>query len=588
MSLRKFLVFISIISFIFLFLTYFVIFNLLKIEIISIEKEKSIIKIKNLENYFQKELTNLYNLTKDWAAWDDAYFFMQNRNSKFVESNITKETFLTLKIDLLLFTDLAGKPVAGGLFDETSKKIYINNDLKNLVRSLIPFVLRKETEGIWKLVFFQNKPFMVVIHPVLKSNDTGPKNGYLLMGKFIKDKELKEVENLFSLVYLKILKTEKNFPQNLKFLKANLEGVLIEKYNFLNEKELKLRVFYPGEKYLFKNFLFKIIFAQIFLLMLFIIILFVIFNHYIIKALTNIIKEINLIKKGKKSFLSSKYDIEEIKELAQVINEYIHKIFLKDKISVTIAEKTENLIILFNKNGEILFKNRNISKYFTYKELRIFVKHLIKMIKENETIYKEVNIKNIWLKFQIIPFSKDLYLFVGWDITKIKAKEEELFKMATRDFLTGLYNRRYFEDLLERIFSASQRGEKFVLLFIDCDDLKKINDTFGHLIGDEVLKTVATAIKLSIRKEDIACRWGGDEFVVILNYCKKEEGLKIAERIIENLEKMPIKIDSKTVQINVSIGMVEIDGSKNINEILNLADTLAYSAKKEGKGKIKY
>ncbi len=587
MRLEKFLLLILFFSFFFIFLTYFFIFDFLKSKFLSIEKNKSIQITQGLENYFKKELENLYNLTKDWAAWDDAYFFMQNRNPNFIKSNITKETYLNLKIDLLLYTDLKGNPVAGGLFNTKNFQIYTNNALKNLINSLLPLASKKKTEGIAKLIFFQDKPFMVVMHPVLKSNDTGPKDGYLLMGKFITIEEINWIKKLFSINNLKILPAKKNYPK-IKILKADLNGIVLEKYRFLNENYIKLYIFYPIEKNVIKIILFRIIFVQLFILAIFGLLLFFIFNHYIIKALKKLIKEIDEIKKKKKSFLSSEYAIQEFKDLTKAINEYIQNIFLKEKICATIAEKTENLILLFDTKKDIFFRNKNIAKYFTPKELNSFIEDLIKWVKEDQAVRKEIQIKTSWFKIQIIPFSKDLYLLVGWDITKTKAKEEEFFRLATRDFLTGLYNRRYFEDILERVYFASQRGEKFILLFIDCDDLKKINDTFGHLIGDEALKNVAKAIKAGIRKEDIACRWGGDEFVVILNHCKKEEGLKIAKRIIEDLQKMPIQINSKIVKINVSIGMVEIDGSKDIHEILNLADKLAYSAKREKKEKIKY
>ena len=126
------------------------------------------------------------------------------------------------------------------------------------------------------------------------------------------------------------------------------------------------------------------------------------------------------------------------------------------------------------------------------------------------------------------------------------------------------------------------------MLFIDCDNLKIVNDTYGHLAGDEVLKTVARIIEENLRKEDIAARWGGDEFVVILNHCNKDCGMKIAQRILENLEKSEININSNKIKTSISIGLVEIDGTKEPNEILNLADKLAYEAKKDGKNKIKY
>lgn len=585
MKLKRLIFLIFLFSFFFLFFTYFFIFHFLKINILSLEKDKSEDVILAIETYFKRELNKLFSLTKDWAAWNDAYLFMQNKNPHFEKSNIIKETFINLNIDLLLYTHLDGTPKAGGLYDKDRNKIYIDNELKKLINSVLPLI--KKNNKISKFIFYKEKPFMLAIYPVLKSDFKGPEVGYLFIGKFVTSEEITNIKNLLQINHLEILKSQSPFPE-IKFLEADLNKIILEKRHFLNEKDLTLRITYPVEKYFIKNALLRIVLIQVFWLLLFGLILFLLFSKYIISPLSNLIKEVKEIKEKKKSLVSTEYEIQEIKDLAENINAYIHDIVLREKIYTAIAEKTENLILLFDKNKNIFFQNKNFNKYFNLEEIQSLMDEFLKEAKKDKLVYKEQKVKNFWFKLHLIPLYKDLYLFIGEDITEIKAKEDELFKMATYDFLTDLYNRKYFEDVMERIFAASQRGEKFVLLFIDCDDLKKINDSYGHLIGDEILKKVASAIKISIRKEDIASRWGGDEFTVILHHCKKEEGIIIAQRILENLEKSEIRIDSQTIKPKVSIGLVEIDGTKDLKEIFNLADKLAYLAKKEDKDKIKF
>ncbi len=586
MNFKRLFFLIFLFSLFFLSFIHFFIFHFLKYNILSLKKKQSEDIVLAVETYFQNELDKLLGLTKDWAAWNDAYYFiLQNKNSNFEKTNIIKETFFNLKIDLLLYTYLNGIPKAGGFYDKERNKIYINkNEANKIAHILFPLIKKKK---FTKFLFYNEKPFMLAIYPVLKSDFRGPEVGYLFMGKFVTPEEISNLKKFLKIKHLELLKSINPFSE-IKFLKVDLNEIVLEKRGFLNEKDLTLRITYPVEKHFINNIIFRLVLSQILWLLLFGLILLLLFSRYLISPLSNLVKEIKEIKEQKRSLVSTEYKIEEIKNLAKNINEYIQDIVLREKIYATIAEKIENLILLFDKNKNIFFQNKNITKYFNSEEIQFLIEDCLTWIKKDKIEYKEQKIKDFWLKFHLIPLYKDLYLFIGEDITKIKAREDELFKMATYDFLTNLYNRKYFEDTLERVFAASKRGEKFILLFIDCDDLKKINDTYGHLIGDEILKKVAYAIKSSIRKEDIASRWGGDEFTVILYHCKKEEGIIIAKRILKTLEKSEIKINSQTIKPAVSIGLVEIDGTKELKEILNLADKLAYLAKKQNKDKIKF
>ncbi len=432
-----------------------------------------------------------------------------------------------------------------------------------------------------------NKPFLLAVHPVLKSDDTGPPKGYLFMGRFLTQEEIDAVKTLFEIKSLQILKSDSSSPE-IKIIKKDLHEILLEKSWFLNNKSLKIRLVYLVEKSIINSLILFMAGAQILLLILFGIVFSFFTDKYILRPLLNLLKEVNQIKNQEKTRLSLEYSLKEYRNLAETINEFLESISIRENIYKAIAEKTENLILLFDKNKNILFQNMNTKKYFKLDELNFLLSKILDEIKISDSSkglfeIKEFSIKNYWFNFQIVRILKDLYLLIGQDITETKLKEDALFKMATHDFLTNLYNRRYLEDVLDRVIAASKRGEKFVLMFIDCNDLKKINDSYGHLIGDEVLKTIAKAIKESIRKEDIAARWGGDEFVVILNHCDKNMGINIAQRIINYLDSSEIKINSTKIKPSISIGLVEIDGKKESDEIINLADKLSYKSKETGK-----
>ncbi|MEM1577678.1 MAG: GGDEF domain-containing protein [Candidatus Pacearchaeota archaeon] len=167
---------------------------------------------------------------------------------------------------------------------------------------------------------------------------------------------------------------------------------------------------------------------------------------------------------------------------------------------------------------------------------------------------------------------------------------EQLYFYATHDVLTGLWNKSLLNDILGKEVSRAIRHKKtFSIMLIDIDDFKKYNDKFGHLQGDEALKTVTGVIIKNIRKEDFAVRFGGEEFLIVLPETNAAKALNVAKRIREIINNIEIKPVRKNLpqgyeKVSVSIGISEFKG--NINEALEKADKALYKAKKLGKNKI--
>jgi len=173
---------------------------------------------------------------------------------------------------------------------------------------------------------------------------------------------------------------------------------------------------------------------------------------------------------------------------------------------------------------------------------------------------------------------------------EVKQKEHlanKLEKVAKYDQLTGLANRYLFLNELKIIHEeANLLNKKFVLLFIDLDGFKLVNDTYGHEVGDILLQTVASRIRTIVRKDDMVARLGGDEFTLILrNMQNREKVTQIASQII-NIIKEVIKIDSLDIYVGSSIGIYVYDDilDHNFHDIISKADIAMYEAKKIGKG----
>jgi len=152
---------------------------------------------------------------------------------------------------------------------------------------------------------------------------------------------------------------------------------------------------------------------------------------------------------------------------------------------------------------------------------------------------------------------------------------------ALIDMATGLYNRNYLEQVSRTTFYY-QRVRNLSLIFIDIDNLKIINDIYGHLKGDRAIEIVGQAIRKSIRKEDIGVRYGGDEFVILLFNQKQKATYKVIERIRKELSEG--SIDEK-IDIQISVGVAYTDNLNSIDEMLKIADRDLYREKKIKKEK---
>ena len=162
---------------------------------------------------------------------------------------------------------------------------------------------------------------------------------------------------------------------------------------------------------------------------------------------------------------------------------------------------------------------------------------------------------------------------------------ERMQEMAITDSLTGLYNRRYFYMVLDNEFERAKRYQTpLSLIMMDIDHFKKVNDEFGHLVGDDVLRAVSEICMKLLRQSDNMFRYGGEEFMIILPGTKQEEALNVAERIRSTIEEAVIKTKKGNVKITLSIGVSEYGESHSeLSEFIESADRTMYEAKKAGR-----
>ena len=261
------------------------------------------------------------------------------------------------------------------------------------------------------------------------------------------------------------------------------------------------------------------------------------------------------------------------------------------------GEKNRRFKKINMKNSTI--EHNFVSSLIPYIGLVFLLITLLFNFKDLNSIMIGIILVSIFVTFrQVLAFIENKKLF---NLLKSTNKELEVANEALRhfynvkeeeaktDFLTGLYNRRFIEERFEEILSNHNSTEDLSALMVDIDYFKKVNDTFGHDIGDIVLKEVSNIMKKNIRGNDVLIRFGGEEFICFLPNTSLEIAKKIAERLRSQIESYEFNINDISVNITVSIGIAKMDlvqSKKDINYMIIKADKALYEAKQMGRNRI--
>ncbi len=179
-------------------------------------------------------------------------------------------------------------------------------------------------------------------------------------------------------------------------------------------------------------------------------------------------------------------------------------------------------------------------------------------------------------------------VLVFHDVTAARKLSQQLSYQAQHDMLTDLINRREFENRLSRsIIQAQEKHFEHAMLYMDLDQFKIVNDTCGHVAGDELLRQITSLLQFNMRQRDTLARLGGDEFALLLEHCGPEEALKISEHLCQTIQEFRFIWEDHSFSVGVSIGLVPINkDSVNLSSVLSIADSACYSAKDAGRNRV--
>ena len=187
-----------------------------------------------------------------------------------------------------------------------------------------------------------------------------------------------------------------------------------------------------------------------------------------------------------------------------------------------------------------------------------------------------------------VRFGDAIYKFLAGSNIE-SAYHEAIHNMAIQDGMTGIHNKRYFMEFLDReIAVASRHGHPLTLVMFDVDHFKKVNDGFGHLAGDAVLKDLAGRIRPRIRREDLFARYGGEEFACVLPSTALPGGIVFAEHLRSLIEERPCVFDGRSIPFTISVGVTTLHRETGVDptSLIKRADDNLYAAKRNGRNRV--
>ncbi len=268
---------------------------------------------------------------------------------------------------------------------------------------------------------------------------------------------------------------------------------------------------------------------------------------------------------------------------------------------IIISQLKDDSLMLVNEKASILF-NINMRDPRKFKTEEYFVdpnarKKLLSQLSKTPIVEnfqallrKPGTQENFWLEMsaRVIDWDNEVALYTAFkDVTNQKQHEQDLFEKAVKDPLTGCYNRRQFQTLAKKELTQSwQIHAPSCVIMFDIDFFKKVNDTYGHACGDEVLKALANTCQQNLRSCDIFARYGGEEFIIFLPKTTIQKGFAIAERIRQAASNLRVQTDTQEVRFTISLGIVESSTSNDLEELTKYADSALYASKENGRNQV--
>lgn len=527
----------------------------------------------------------------DWAAWDDTYAFIQDRNPAYIKSNLGPQALALTNTNLVLFTRPSGQIVfASGIDPVHKRRTPISEALRAKLLPQDKLIQHKTIDSrTTGLLLLPEGPIIISSRPIITSKLKGPIRGTLIFGRSLNQKQINKLAQSTRLsltiqpinsVHLSsdlreardaLLQQGSTFVQPLS--QHTLAGYTLLK-DIYGRPILILRIELPRESYKQSQESLNYLLASL-------LVAGGVFGSIIVLLIHRLLR-------------SQRQQRQSEIQYHTLIKEATEGIFLVDAKTRRIVETNLAFQNLLGYSAEVAL-TLTLDDIVTDLDQENGHKRLLTSLEphyaNSESKYRcqDGSLITVETKASLIAdHQRTVYCIIVHDITERKRFEEQLMQYAYHDSLTGLANRAHFIDRLRHLIARAQTtgSATFAVLFLDLDYFKVINDSLGHTVGDQLLVLFAQRINACLEVCDTLARLGGDEFAILLE--KKldhQEILQFAEQVQLSL-KAPFNINGQEIFVTVSIGIILCPNNYSYaEEILRDADTAMYQAKASGRAR---
>lgn len=297
-------------------------------------------------------------------------------------------------------------------------------------------------------------------------------------------------------------------------------------------------------------------------------------------------RDLDWIKRYNDHVILLDKELLEVSKINSEIKPIIKNIYEANNELVYLEKKSFECVVNYNfKDAQAILNSDEYeeNKLIYSQAIDDIIKYLTS---ENEKMLSYVNKYFNKVNFIMIAILLLIIILVIYLINILKNHSQELYNISILDPLLNIANRRHLDSLLEyEIQRAKRYNSTFSIIMFDIDFFKKINDTYGHKMGDKILKELTQFIKNKIRTSDILGRWGGEEFLIIIPETNLEKAVNVAQNLRKAVEE---KVFVNNIKITLSFGVTEYKNSLKSNELFDNVDKAMYEAKKTGRNKVNY
>ncbi|MFZ5571057.1 MAG: diguanylate cyclase [Thermodesulfobacteriota bacterium] len=599
----------------------------------ELEERDIIHGLRQLSHIIENEMDQIKSVALDWGPWDDTYEFVVNPHQAYIDNNLIAETFRNYRLSYSIYFDAEGRFVYGKAYDlEKQRPLPLPENLIHRLRDHPNLIRHQRTRDVTKgILMLPDQTVLVASAPILNSRFEGPIRGALIMGRILNQTEIRQIGEKAQLKVAVRRWDDPHLPVDFSSAKSALLGKnsafirrngpnRISAYVMLRDVqgrpgliagiEKERDIFLQG-----RESLHYFILSLLAISLLFTLAAFVFLEKSVLSKLAYLSQTVRKI--GLSRSFTSRIHLkgrDELADLARDINEMLEALRQSEERDKALLDNIEDGYFEVDLMGDFTFFNDSLCRITGYdreatvgmnfsrftspdtvdrlttefrlafrsgKSIQAVEGELIR--KDGEHRYLETSVSLI----RDIGGKPIGFRGIVRDITERRRLEEQLKTQAATDPLTGVENRRRFLERSAVEFQRFQRyGGSFCAAILDIDHFKRINDSYGHAAGDDVLRNLAEKCKEILRQTDFFGRLGGEEFAFVFVGADMAVAEAIAERLRLAMESCFLTIDDREIRCTVSIGITEIrPADESFETVLKRADAALYEAKRQGRNR---